>query len=100
MVIMRGSSKPAAKTEILNPGGKAIDLSGSSGSGCAASLSGIAVAAGGSGNRLGLPIVKVHEHIRMAIGIRSKRFISMLNNRQVICRYPCLMKAREKVCDI
>jgi hypothetical protein len=58
-VIIRGLSRPSAKTEISNPGGKAIDFPGTPYSSFASSGSELAVAAGASDSRLGLPMLKV-----------------------------------------
>ena len=56
---MRGLLNPSAKTDILNPGGKAILLSGAPATGTDGSERGIAVGAGGSGSWLGPPILRV-----------------------------------------
>lgn len=83
MVIMRGSSKPSAKTDILKPGGRVIDLPGIPGSGPASPVRGIAVGAGESGSWLGPPMVNVQALKKRRPSTVKRRLNIVISNQNI-----------------
>lgn len=71
---MRGPSSPSANKDIEKPGGSLIAFPGTSTKGISFSAIGIAVGAGGSGSRLGPPMLNVQAPSNNR-GTRSVLFI-------------------------